>query len=112
MSRHGPEGGDGRSRLVGGSRRAVALRFIPARVRAAHRLRPGPAVVLAPVRQRGPRHRSAGGAGTAADRGDRGARGRLDPAARPARRGVRPGVRRRAAGLPVEPAYPGRRGGA
>ena len=44
--------------------------------------------------------------------GDRGARRRLDPAARPARRGVRAGGRRHAAGLPVEPAGPGRRGGA
>ena len=37
---------------MGGSRRAVAVRFVPAGVRAADRLRPRPAGLLAPVRQR------------------------------------------------------------
>ena len=52
------------------------------------------------------------GPGPAAHRRARGARRGLDPAARPARRGVRAGVRRHAAGLPVEPAAAGGRGGA
>ena len=72
----------------------------------------GPAGVLAPLRAGGAGGGAGRGPGPAADRGARGAGRGLDPAARPARRGVRPGGRRDAAGLPVEPADPGGRGGA
>src|SRR5947207_6253132 len=104
---------DAQGRLeVARSRRAVAVRLIPAGVRAAGRFRAGTPGFLAPVRQGGSGRRPAGGPRPAAHGRAGGARRELEPAARTTRRGVRHGDRRDAAGVPVEPAQPGRRGGA
>src|SRR6266700_5248560 len=91
--------------------RAREFRRVPSGLRAVDRLRSRTAALLAPVRQGGPGRGTPGRAGPAAHRGPGGARRGLDPAARPARRGVRPGDRRDAADLPVEPAGTGGRGG-
>ena len=99
-------------RSVRRSRRAVTVRVVPAGVRAADRVRPAEPVVLAPLRPRRPGGDAGRGPGPAAHGGDRGARRGLDPAARPARRGVRAAGRRTTLGLPVEPAGAGGRGGA
>src|SRR5438552_4703674 len=91
---------------------AREFRLVSSYLRAVDRLRSGTAALLAPVRQGGPGRGAAGRAGTAAHGGTGGPRCRLDPVARPARRGIRPGDRRDAADLPVEPAGTGGRGGA
>src|SRR2546421_8676248 len=92
--------------------RAREFRCVPSGVRALDRFRPGTPALLAPVREGGSRDRPARRARAAAHGRARGARRRRDPAARPARRGIRPGDRRAPADLPVEPAGPGGRGGA